>query len=263
MRTTALVLLMLAAGCHAASPPPPTALPADSAQRGMMTHRGGGMRGMHADSAHPGMMMHGGAGMGMHADSGHPGMMMHGGSGMGMHADSAHRGMMMPAGGGMRGMHADSGHRGMMMMPAGGRMRGMHADSAHRGMMPPGPMRHGAQGAHAGTEAAEPRGDAPRAAQQCPASTPALVERGRAVFGGRGNCAACHGTNAHGTFMAPNLTDADWLHGDGSYPWLADLIATGVARPLRHPAPMPPRGGADLSAAEVCAVAAYVRSRAG
>jgi mono/diheme cytochrome c family protein len=163
------------------------------------------------------------------------------------------------------GMRADSGHRGMMPMHPG-----MHADSGHRGMMMPGcggmrPM-HG--GMPRETRPSAPAGEshASHAAQlvdaaPCPPATPALVEQGRALFTGRGNCAACHGVEGRGTGMAPDLTDGEWLHGDGSYASIAQITAAGVPRPLRHPAPMPPRGGAEMSAAEVCAVAAYVRSR--
>lgn len=228
MRSHAVLLLVAAAACHA----PPAAAPEPA-------HRD------HADSTLP-------------VPSAAGGRAMHGGGGMRgrMRADSAHRGMH---GGG--GMHADSARRAVHG-GAMGPMHAMHGDSAGAGMVMHG---RGAGGMHArrGADAASPDStSAARMARQCPAPDPALVEQGRALFAGRGNCAACHGAAGRGTGMAPDLTDAEWLHADGSYRSLAGVIAAGVARPLRHPAPMPPRGGADLSAAEVCAVAAYVRSRA-
>lgn len=97
-------------------------------------------------------------------------------------------------------------------------------------------------------------------APDCPPVDKALADRGRAVFSGPGNCFACHAANAQGTALAPNLTDATWLNIDGSYAAIAELVRTGVAKPKQHPAPMPPLGGASLSAPQVCAVAAYVYS---
>ena len=95
----------------------------------------------------------------------------------------------------------------------------------------------------------------------CPEIGEALTERGRAVFTGRGNCSACHGPDATGGPLAPDLTDGEWLNMDtSSYEKVAALVREGVPSPVSHPAPMPPKGGADLSDQEVCAVAAYVIS---
>jgi mono/diheme cytochrome c family protein len=82
---------------------------------------------------------------------------------------------------------------------------------------------------------------------------------GRKVFEGKGLCHACHGKDARGTPLAPNLTDAEWINIDGSLPAIVALVRTGVPKPLRYPAPMPPMGGAKLSTAEIEAVAAYVK----
>ncbi|MHB1863164.1 MAG: c-type cytochrome [Gemmatimonadaceae bacterium] len=87
-----------------------------------------------------------------------------------------------------------------------------------------------------------------------------MADRGRAVFSGAGNCFVCHALNAQGTALAPNLTDTTWLNIDGSYAAIAGLVRAGVPKPKQHPAPMPPLGGASLSAPQVCAVAAYVYS---
>lgn len=98
------------------------------------------------------------------------------------------------------------------------------------------------------------------AAAACPVVDQHLVDEGRAVFSGTGNCFACHGPNAKGTALAPNLTDASWLDIDGSYGAIAELVRTGVAKPRQHSTPMPALGGATLSGSQVCAVAAYVYS---
>ena len=98
------------------------------------------------------------------------------------------------------------------------------------------------------------------AAAECPAVSQDLVDRGRTVFSSSGNCFACHAANGQGTALAPNLTDAQWLDSDGSYASIVRLVRTGVPNPKQHPAPMPALGGASLSPAQVCAVAAYVYS---
>ncbi len=105
----------------------------------------------------------------------------------------------------------------------------------------------------------------PKAAQagptaDCPPVSQTLADRGRTVFSGAGNCYACHGANAKGTAMAPDLTDATWLNIDGSYASIVGLVRSGVAEPKQHAAPMPALGGAALSSPQVCAVAAYVYS---
>jgi mono/diheme cytochrome c family protein len=87
----------------------------------------------------------------------------------------------------------------------------------------------------------------------------AAQETGKKVFEGKGLCYACHGRDATGTPLAPDLTDSQWLNIDGSLTAIVALVRTGVPQPLRHPAPMPPMGGARLSNAEIEAVAAYVK----
>src|SRR5690606_7753693 len=79
------------------------------------------------------------------------------------------------------------------------------------------------------------------------------------IFQGKGLCFACHGQDAKGTPLAPNLTDAEWLNIDGTVPAIIALIEKGVPKPVKHPAPMPPMGGAKLSRQEIEAVAAYVK----
>lgn len=94
--------------------------------------------------------------------------------------------------------------------------------------------------------------------------TPATVAEGKAIFEGKqagALCFSCHGMNARGTpGLAPDLTDATWLHGDGSMTFLRQLITAGVPKPKEAVAPMPPMGGANLKADQVHAVAAYVFS---
>lgn len=92
----------------------------------------------------------------------------------------------------------------------------------------------------------------------CPAATRAEAAEGKKVFTGKGNCYTCHGVDAKGTPLAPNLAQPRWINIDGSYAEIAKLVTTGVPHPKQHPAPMPAMGGAQLSADEICDVAAYV-----
>jgi mono/diheme cytochrome c family protein len=85
-----------------------------------------------------------------------------------------------------------------------------------------------------------------------------MVEDGRQLFKGEGNCFTCHGETAEGTPIAPNLTDEKWLHIDGSYDGLVKVIAAGVPQPKEAMVPMPPNGGANLTTEQVKAVSAYV-----
>ena len=83
---------------------------------------------------------------------------------------------------------------------------------------------------------------------------------GRQVFEKKGNCYTCHGQNALGTPLAPNLRDSVWLHIDGSVGQIIEIVKSGVPKPKQHPAPMPPMGGARLKDAEIEAVARYITS---
>ena len=49
-----------------------------------------------------------------------------------------------------------------------------------------------------------------------PGVTTAMVTNGKKLFGGAGLCMACHGPQGKG-LTGPDLTDATWLHHDGSY----------------------------------------------
>jgi mono/diheme cytochrome c family protein len=104
---------------------------------------------------------------------------------------------------------------------------------------------------------AEETGDLPTP----PGATAAQVALGERVFHGElggGTCAGCHGSNADGTPLGPDLTGGRWLWGDGSLPTITRIITDGVPNPKEYRSPMPPMGGAQLSPAEVAAVSAYV-----
>ncbi|HSH46297.1 MAG TPA: cytochrome c, partial [Longimicrobiales bacterium] len=85
-------------------------------------------------------------------------------------------------------------------------------------------------------------------------------EAGRALFQGRGSCFTCHGREGGGTPLGPDLTDEAWVNFEQrpTREQVETLITNGVPRPVEHPAPMPPMGGARLSEEEVSQLAAYV-----
>jgi mono/diheme cytochrome c family protein len=93
--------------------------------------------------------------------------------------------------------------------------------------------------------------------------SPQQIALGDSIFHGQvggGTCSACHGQDAKGTAVAPDLTDQQWINGDGSYDFIVRTVTDGVPQPKQHPAPMPPKGGAPLTDEQVKAVAAYVYS---
>lgn len=94
--------------------------------------------------------------------------------------------------------------------------------------------------------------------------TPAMLALGDSIFHGKvggAMCYVCHGPAARGvTGLGPSLVDAEWLHGDGSYGFLINTIEAGVSKPKKFAAPMPAKGGGQLSTAQVQAAAAYVYS---
>jgi mono/diheme cytochrome c family protein len=89
-----------------------------------------------------------------------------------------------------------------------------------------------------------------------------LVALGDSIFEGKaagGICYTCHGPDGTGTQLAPDLTDQQWLNGDGSVEFIANVVRNGVQQPKQFPAPMPPFG-ATLNDQQLRAVSAYVYS---
>jgi glucose/arabinose dehydrogenase/mono/diheme cytochrome c family protein len=112
----------------------------------------------------------------------------------------------------------------------------------------------------AGTTAAS---GAPAAAELPVAkgATKEMVALGDKIFHGQvggAACTGCHGSAATGSPLGPDLTGKHWLWSDGSYAGIAKTISEGVMQPKNYRAAMPPKGGAELSSAQVSAVAAYV-----
>ena len=88
------------------------------------------------------------------------------------------------------------------------------------------------------------------------------IEAGAAVFAGAGICVACHGPDARGT-IGPDLTDEEWLHGDGSPASILERILKGVSASEAKDdtgAIMPPKGGSAITDEQARQVAAYIWS---
>jgi mono/diheme cytochrome c family protein len=80
------------------------------------------------------------------------------------------------------------------------------------------------------------------------------------IFNRRGTCFTCHGEHGAGMpNLGPDLRDATWLNGDGSFRSILRVINEGVAVPKASPIGMPSFEG-RLSEAERYQVAAYVYS---
>src|SRR5581483_4893087 len=98
-----------------------------------------------------------------------------------------------------------------------------------------------------------------QAGRATPALTPDLIALGDSIFRGKvagGLCFTCHQPNAKGLpGIAPDLTDDKWLHGDGSYEFIVATVTKGVPKPKQAVAPMLPKGGANLTDAQIRAVA--------
>ncbi len=94
-----------------------------------------------------------------------------------------------------------------------------------------------------------------------PGATLSMVQLGSSIYHGQvaaAPCAGCHGDDGAGTPLGPPLTAHAWLWSDGSYAGITRTINAGVAEPKQYRSPMPAKGGAQLDAQQVAAVAAYV-----
>jgi mono/diheme cytochrome c family protein len=92
-------------------------------------------------------------------------------------------------------------------------------------------------------------------------ATASMVALGERIFLGEvggATCTGCHGADAQGTPLGPNLTGTQWLWGDGSTGSIAKIITAGVPQPKNYRSPMPPMGGAQLTPDQVAALADYL-----
>jgi mono/diheme cytochrome c family protein len=92
--------------------------------------------------------------------------------------------------------------------------------------------------------------------------TPQMIDLGKMLFEGPGQCTSCHGPAGKGIANAgPDLTDTTWVHGGGTFEGILALIAAGVpAEQSQSGHRMPERGASRLTEKQLQAVAAYVWS---
>jgi mono/diheme cytochrome c family protein len=111
-------------------------------------------------------------------------------------------------------------------------------------------------------EAKPPEGTHPDAGLSVPpGATTEMVALGDRVYHGEvggAPCTGCHGANAKGTSIGPDLTNGKWVWSDGSWKGIAKTITDGVPLPKNYRSTMPAMGGAQLTPDQVSAVAAYV-----
>jgi glucose/arabinose dehydrogenase/cytochrome c553 len=94
-----------------------------------------------------------------------------------------------------------------------------------------------------------------------PGFTKEQIALGRKIFHGEersGTCSGCHGDDARGSSVGPDLASGRWSYSDGSVAAIAKSIKEGVLKPKVFSGAMPPNGGTDLTDEEVNAIAAYL-----
>lgn len=130
------------------------------------------------------------------------------------------------------------------------------------------PAPAGPAGAAGSATALPPEGIHPGAGRLPPSALPVphgatkdQVALGDRIFHGEasgGTCSGCHGSDARGSSVGPDLGAGKWVWSNGSLEGITDTITHGVPSPKNYPGAMPPKGGASLSPQDVAAVAAYV-----
>lgn len=91
--------------------------------------------------------------------------------------------------------------------------------------------------------------------------TPEMLALGDSLFHGligATSCQACHGADGAQATVAPNLTDAEWLHSDGSWEGIYKTVQAGVSTPKQFTSMMPADGGVPMTEEHRRAVTAYV-----
>jgi mono/diheme cytochrome c family protein len=87
------------------------------------------------------------------------------------------------------------------------------------------------------------------------------IARGREIFHGTGNCAACHGVAGAGTESGPPLAQGVWMHGPDTFEGILERVVHGIPKAYStRGLAMPMRGWNTLTDGESRDVAAYVWS---
>ena len=116
----------------------------------------------------------------------------------------------------------------------------------------------------AARNASPPEGDHPKPARLCRSRPAARRTRSRwAIASSMARspaepAQAATASDGKGSSVGSDLTSGKWLWGDGSVAAITRTIDSGVPKAKEHSGAMPPMGGAQLSQADVAAVADYV-----
>jgi mono/diheme cytochrome c family protein len=105
--------------------------------------------------------------------------------------------------------------------------------------------------------ASQPKSVSAGSLRSPPGATAEEVAQGQRLFR-KSACTGCHGPEAKGTALAPDLTAGIWLWSDGTLPALRKTISEGVAKPRKFVVAMPPKGGMPFTEAELTDIATYV-----
>ena len=146
---------------------------------------------------------------------------------------------------------------GAIASPEPGQVAAGNASSADSASPPEGI--HPNAGANPAGTATPPISLSPAARQA--GITADMAALGDSIYHGQvagATCTGCHGSNAKGSPLGPDLTTSTWIWGDGSYQSIIHIIQQGVPAPKQYRGVMPPMGGAQLTPAQLHAVAAYV-----
>jgi glucose/arabinose dehydrogenase/mono/diheme cytochrome c family protein len=137
-------------------------------------------------------------------------------------------------------------------------------EAGSAGSVTPCPSATAPAGNVADAVATPPEGTHPDAGSAIPeGATREMVTLGDQIYHGQvggAACAGCHGASATGSPLGPDLTGKKWLWSDGSFAGILKSITEGVPKPKKYRSPMPPLGGAQLTADQVKALTAYVWS---
>jgi mono/diheme cytochrome c family protein len=91
----------------------------------------------------------------------------------------------------------------------------------------------------------------------------AALTLGRSAYT-QGNCVMCHGADGGGARFGPDLTDAQWNHGDGGVASIRALLVAGIEKGdfvnRDYPMAMPPVTNLITDEATIDALATYVWS---
>lgn len=118
----------------------------------------------------------------------------------------------------------------------------------------------GSQEAASGAVAETPAAEGEQQMELPEGVTMEVVNQGREVYAGAGLCYVCHGAEGQGMpGLGANLTDDEWIHGDGAFESLVQIVLNGVeSGASTSGTAMPPKGGSGITDEQVRQVAAYV-----